>query len=126
MIKKRVLIVDDVMDWRLTLKGLLVDAGFEVEITGSVQAALDALTSHHFDLALLDIRLDETDEENVDGLNLAYEIRKTDPNMKIIILTGYATVENVKKAFRDSFVADFIPKTETADLRKIVQEVLSK
>lgn len=126
MIKKRVLIVDDVADWRLTLKGLLVDAGFDVEIAGSVRAALDALASHHFDLALLDIRLDESDEENAGGLNLAFEIRKTDPNMKIIIFTGYATVENMKKAFRDLFVADFIQKTQTDELLKIVQRELLK
>ena len=127
---KRVLVVDDLLDWRSTLKGLLTDEGFEVDTAGSVQDA-EVIKRSRFDLALLDIRLDETDEGNVDGLNLAYEIGKIYPDMKIIMLTGYATIEKCQKGLEPtktgkSLATDFIQKTETTDLLKIVQKLLSK
>jgi len=131
MKNKQLLIVDDLNDWRVTLMGLMMDAGFDVVSADSVQTALEATRGNHFDLALLDIRLDETDDENVDGLSLAFEIKKIDPNVKIIILTGYATEGILEKAFKADTTGklladDFISKVQTDELLEIVKRLLAK
>jgi len=73
--RHRILVVDDLPDWRETLGGLLVDAGYDILVACSYASALRLLAANHFDLAVLDIRLDETDDGNTDGLDLAAEIK---------------------------------------------------
>ncbi len=59
-----ILIVDDLPDWRATLSGILFDEGYQVRRTGSREEALQMLETERFHLAVLDVRLDETDEDN--------------------------------------------------------------
>jgi two-component system nitrogen regulation response regulator NtrX len=127
--KYRILVVDDLRDWRLTLRGLLADEGYEVEVAGSLPEALTFLESRSFDLALLDLRLDETDEDNTEGLTLADKIKKSWPGVKVIIITGYGTPKIMREALEpnvegQSLVADYVPKAETEDLVRIVRQTL--
>jgi CheY-like chemotaxis protein len=59
--RHRILVVDDLPDWRKTLGGLLKDAGYEVQVAGSSAAALALLRSSHFDLALLETKTTRRD-----------------------------------------------------------------
>ncbi len=126
----RILVVDDLPDWRSTIGGLLEDEGYEVQVAGSSPQALELLESNCFDLAVLDIRLDETDEGNTEGLNLASEIKKRWPGVKIVIITGYGTPEIMKEALEpdakgNKLAANYVPKTETEDLVSVVRETLA-
>jgi two-component system, NtrC family, nitrogen regulation response regulator NtrX len=126
----RILVVDDLPDWRSTLGGLLEDEGYEVQVAGSSSQALELLASNRFDLAVLDLRLDETDEGNTEGLNLAAKIKKRLPEVKIVIITGYGTPEIMRKALEpdaegDKLAANYVPKTETEDLVSVVRETLA-
>ena len=94
----RVLVVDDLEDWRGSIAGLLDDEGYAVRSVGKRIEALDALNAERFNVAVLDVRLDETDESNQEGLILMHEIRERHPSVAVIILTGYATVEMVREA----------------------------
>ena len=67
----KLLVVDDIKDWQITLSGVLRDIGYIVATAGSMAEAIKLLENNKYDLALLDLRLDETDEDNVDGLKLA-------------------------------------------------------
>ncbi len=128
----RILVVDDLPDWRKTIKGLLTDAGYhQVDVAESKQAALELLEAKSFDLAILDMRLDETNEDNIEGLDLAAEIRRGWPQVKIIMLTGYGNKQTQERALRpdrsgQSLAADFINKTETNHIIATVQRVLSQ
>ncbi len=129
--RKRILVVDDLPDWRKTLGGLLVDAGYDVQVTDSSAGALALLRAEPFDLAVLDMRLDETDEGNTEGLDLAAEIKRHWPAIRTIIITGYGTEETVKRAMEpdvhgQKLVADFIPKTQTEELVQVVGRVLEQ
>jgi CheY-like chemotaxis protein len=129
--RHRILVVDDLPDWRKTLSGLLEDAGYEVQVAESSAAALDLLRSGHFDLALLDIRLDESDEDNREGLNLAAEIRQRWPAVKVVIITGYGTPDTMRRAREPDvrgqrLAEEYIPKTQTGDLVQVVQRVLAQ
>lgn len=94
----RILVVDDLKDWRTTLRGLLRDEGYRVEVAESQQKALSALETQEFDLAVIDIRLIEKEEGNTAGLDLAEEIRQRWPDIKIVIITGYDTPDTVERA----------------------------
>jgi CheY-like chemotaxis protein len=128
----RILVVDDLADWRKTLSGLLREEGYKVDITDSFQSAVTLLRSKKFDLAILDLRLDETDENNTQGLDLASEIKRYWMSIKTIIITGYDNPEIVKRAMepqsssKKRVADDFIPKTETDNLINSVQSLLKK
>ncbi|MBN1933457.1 MAG: response regulator [Anaerolineae bacterium] len=129
--QQKILVVDDLSDWRATLRGMLREEGYEVHVADSSSSALALLESDSFDLALLDVRLDETDEDNAEGLSLASEISHRWPTVKIAIITGYGTQETIKLAMEpdlhgQKLATEFIFKTQTSDLVRIVQEVLSK
>ncbi len=127
--RHKILVVDDLLDWRITLRGLLNDEGYEVEVAGSAVKALSLLQTGYFDLVVLDMRLDETDEDNIEGLDLAEKIRQKWPAVKVIIITGYSTPDRLTRALKPDaqgqrLVVDFIPKTETEELVQIVQSLL--
>ena len=65
----KILIVEDFADWRDLLKGILQREGHEIEAVGSAQAARQYLVeTSGLDLAILDIRLVETDECHEEGM----------------------------------------------------------
>ena len=87
------------------------------------------LEAQRFDLALVDMRLDETDEANAQGLDLAEEIRRRWPTIRIIIITDYGTLESVRRAMKPDeqgqTLADVvISKTECEYLIQAVSRVL--
>jgi CheY-like chemotaxis protein len=108
-------------DVRATLSGLLSDEGYEVRSASSRVEALQLVDAGRFHVAVLDVRLDETDEDNQDGLLLMHEIREKDPSIAIIILTGYASIKMVRDVLqpdRDgvSPAFGFLEKSTIADL----------
>ena len=129
--RRKILVVDDLLDWRATLSGLLEDAGYDVQVAESSITALALLKTDQFDLAVLDMRLDETDESNTEGLDLAAEIKQHWPATKVVMITGYGTPDTMRRAMEPDkqdrrLVANYIPKTQTEELVKIVHEVLAQ
>ena len=129
--RHKILVVDDLPDWRATLGGLLKDAGYDVLVADSSARARELLRTDRFDAAVLDIRLDETDEGNTEGLDLAAEIKQHWPDTKVVMITAYSTTDTTRRAMEPDaqgrrLVANYIPKTETEELVKIVQEVLAQ
>jgi ATP-dependent Lon protease len=126
----KILIVDDIGDWRATMRGLLRDENFDAQVAGSAEEALAKLEAETFDLAVLDMRLDERDEANSAGLELAQQIRQRWPQTKAIIITGYDTLAATRIALEpdeqgDRLVEVFASKTDTDRLVQFVREVLS-
>lgn len=125
----KVLIVEDYADWRDLLSGMLQREGLDVETAGSLDEAQDALQkSRDLDLAILDIRLVETDETNEDGMRLLSDIRKKQAFTRVIMITGHGTMEMQRKAFREYKAFDFFRKEQfdSDDFRKGVQEAVEE
>ena len=125
----KILVVDDLPDWRTTISGLLMDQGYEVETASSVDGAIQALEDWHFHIAILDVRLDETDEDNRDGLRLMHLIKERWQAIQIIMLTGYADVSMAQDALNTDvegkrFAYAFLEKTQTKLLFKSVKQAL--
>jgi len=121
-----ILIVDDSYDWRKTLFGMLSDEGFVVVLAESALDALGILNSRSIDIVILDIRMDDSDAENMDGLLLAAEIQNKWPSIKVVILTAYGTVETVRVAFKKYKVTDYIQKNETEKLVDVLRQLSYK
>ena len=123
MIQKRILVVDDVPDWRAMLTGLLSEERYHVKAVDSSSEALRLLARERFHVAVLDVRLDETDEGNTEGLDLMYRVRAVDPTMAIIILTGYPTLDMVTQARRPAETG-VSPAFDFVEKDKISQDLL--
>ncbi len=98
--KVRVLVVDDLPDVRATLAGWLSDEGYQVRSASNQAEALQWFNAERFHVAVIDVRLDDSDATNWDGLKLMHEIKSIDPSTAIIMLTGYATVKMVQAALQ--------------------------
>jgi two-component system nitrogen regulation response regulator NtrX len=123
----KVLIVDDYADWRDLLSGLLEREGHLVETAGTMAAALEYIDQHKdLDLAILDIRLIETEDNNIDGMQLLAEIRKRRSFARVIMVTGYGTMEIQRKAFKDFQAFDFFSKAQfdSDEFRQAFQEAI--
>jgi len=119
----RVLVVDDLPNWQKIIEELLSDEGYSVMCASDVRIALQLLASMPFQLAILDVRLDETDENNSDGIWLMHEIHRNYPSVKVIINTGYGTPFIVREVFKEMKPAfAFLSKTETDHLVDIVKK----
>src|SRR5579872_5851652 len=104
----RVLIVDDEAAWRRTLVGYLQQNDYICDAVESVPQALKMLSAAVYHIIVLDIRL----PNNAEGIDLLQELdrRGLKEATKVIILSGYGTMENMHRAFKDFEVADFLEK----------------
>lgn len=99
------LIVDNNRDALETYREFFEQAGYSVLTASSVDEALERMTRDKIDLAVIDIRLvNDEDEKDLSGLKLA---REGDPRIKKIILTRYPTVEAVRQSLGPD--ADHLP-----------------
>lgn len=128
--KQHILVVDDNPDWQLTFRGVLKSAGFEVTTAGSHDEAIQKLEAERFDLALLDIRLDESDENDSSGLELAEQISQRWEETRVVIATGYASDETIRKALvpkgRKRLAVSYIQKQDVGKLAGIIEKALAK
>lgn len=127
----KLLVVDDIKDWQKTIGGVLRDMGYDVSVTGTMTGAIKMLEKDQYDLTLLDLRLDETDEDNVDGLKLAEIIRNRWPEVKIVLITGYGTQDALQRSMKPRpggrrLVDDYLPKESTDKLAETVRQVLAR
>ncbi len=94
----RILLVDDVKHWQEQLGGLLRDHGYEVITAASKKEAMAHLKhGEQFDLTIIDIRLDEEDEKNRDGMELGFWLRENEHTFPVIVLTAYDMVAVIKE-----------------------------
>ena len=114
-----ILVVDDEEIVRDSLSSWLEEDGYNVEAVESGKKALERLPAKVWDLMLVDLKM-----PGMDGIQLMEEVRKTHPDMLVIIMTAYATVDTAVKAMKkgayDYFVKPFNPEDISLTIRKIV------
>ena len=84
----KVLFVDDEIDFLETLMKRMKKRGVDVAGVGSGEQALDYLNKQPVDVIVLDVRM-----PGIGGINTLKEIKKMDPLMEVIMLTGHASIE---------------------------------
>ena len=102
--KPSVLIVDDNPDLSQLVASLLEDSGMSTQRVASGEEALRALEEAYFDLVLSDVKMPE-----MDGLELLERMRADYPEIPVVLLTGFGTVEMEVQAMRAG-AASFVVK----------------
>jgi len=102
--KGSLLIVDDELSVRDSLRRWFSDEGYEIATAESADEALTRLADGKFDVALLDIKMPGTD-----GIELQQRLKQSDPELLVIMMTGYASVETAVAALK-SGAYDYVTK----------------
>jgi CheY-like chemotaxis protein len=115
--KVRVMILDDEPIVGKRLEPALAKHGFEVEVFTDSTRALARLDEAEFDIVVTDLRMEE-----VDGIQVLEHIMSKAAKTRVILITGYATVEVAREALvKGAF--DFIAKPfKPKDLRAVVNK----
>ena len=106
-----VLVVDDEADIRDLVSGVLEDEGYSVRSAADSTAALDAIDDRRPSLVLLDVWLQGS---KLDGLQLLEQIKKRDPTLPVLMISGHGNLDTAVAAIREGAV-DFIEKPFKAD-----------
>ena len=91
--KTVILVVDDYFADRETLKVILEERGYRVVTAENGAKALARVKEKHFDIIFLDIRLPD-----VDGAQIFEQVKAIDPEVAVIMMTGYSEEELVRRA----------------------------
>jgi CheY-like chemotaxis protein len=115
--KLHVMLLDDEPIVGKRLKPALAKYGFEVEVFEDPTKAISRLNEKEFDIVVTDLRMEE-----VDGIQVLEHIMSKCKNTRVILITGYATVEVAREALvKGAF--DFIAKPfKPKDLRAVVNK----
>jgi two-component system sensor histidine kinase/response regulator len=106
----QILVIDDELGIREGCRRTLEREGYGVTTAGTSQEGLRLIYEKEFDLVLLDVLLPD-----IRGIDLLPSIRKKDPDIVCIIITGYATVELAVQTIKAG-AYDFLSKPFTPDL----------
>src|SRR5271165_6950438 len=104
MTKGKLLIVDDELSVRDSLAKWFAEEGYDVAAAESANDALTRVAEQTFDVALVDIKMRGTD-----GIELQRRLHEIYPDMLVIIMTGYASVETAIAALKNG-AYDYVNK----------------
>jgi DNA-binding NtrC family response regulator len=111
-------VVDDEQIVCDRLQPVLEKNGFLVESFTSSQAAIERFLEKKFDILITDLKM-----AHPDGLELLRYVRDRFPDIRVVIITGFATVETAKEAIKGGAV-DFIAKPfRLSDLRDLMLRI---
>src|SRR5262245_65879103 len=95
--KHRILIVEDDEIFLRPLQRTLEVAGYEVRVVSSGEEAIDVVKRDDVDLVLSDRRL-----PGIDGVELVRRVKAEQPDLAVVVMTAYGTIESAVEAMRRS------------------------
>lgn len=104
-----VLVVEDKSAMQQMLSATLAGEGYEVDIASNGKDAIHKAKNKRYDLVLTDLKL-----PGADGLEVLSEVKEIDPDMSVIVMTAYGTVETAVEAMKVG-AFDFITKPFDTD-----------
>jgi DNA-binding NtrC family response regulator len=105
----RILIADDQADILSALKLLLKREGFDIATATSPAGVIDVTAREHVDVALVDLNYTRDTTSGEEGLELVDQLRKLHPELPVVVMTAWATVEVAVQAMRRG-ANDFLEK----------------
>ena len=116
-----VLVVDDEKTVCNSCKKILTQEGYNVDTALSGEEALNKVKGNGFDVVIADWKMPE-----IDGMEVIRRIKRDNPNVIVIMITGYPSIESSIKAIR-SGVSDYVAKPFTPEeLSDAVLKALEK
>jgi len=120
MSKPKILICDDELGIRESLK-LILEKDYDVSEVMNGQQCLECIKNNDFDLILMDIKMPKAS-----GLEILKRIKSVNPKLKIIMVTGYKSVETAAEAIQAG-ACDYIVKPfSSKDVLEAIEALLKK
>jgi DNA-binding NtrC family response regulator len=98
MKRRQILVVDDELDITLTLKSVLEQSGFNVNLFNDPLLALQNFKTNFYDLIILDIKMPK-----MNGFDLYEKIKMIDNKVKVCFLTAWSDFRDYKLSRREEF-----------------------
>lgn len=117
----RLLIVDDERIALRNLEHVLAKEGYDIVATQSGRHALELVDTQPFDLVLTDLKMDK-----VDGMQLLQHCKARYPDLEVIMITGYATLESAVEAMKIGAFHYISKPFRLEEVRQTVAEALEK
>ncbi len=115
---KNILVIDDEVAVNNNIRKILSKKGYHVDQAVSKEEALEKIRNRPYKLVLLDLRI-----PGVKGLELLEAVRDNNPAAKVIIITGYASIETAVESARMGAI-DYLSKPFTTDeIRNVTDRV---
>ena len=105
----KILLIEDDISFCKLLEKFLIKKAYDVTVAFSAEEARLAMKKESFDLILTDLRLPDSD-----GIGLMSEIKTSNPEIPVILMTGYSDVNTAVKAIKNG-AADYISKPFNPD-----------
>lgn len=120
-VKASILVIDDETIVQESCKRILVPAGYRLESASTGQEGLGKLGESAYDLVITDLKM-----PGISGMDALKKIKHDNPDIGIIMITGYATTETAVEAMKLG-AFDYLPKPFTPDeLMATVANALDK
>jgi DNA-binding NtrC family response regulator len=113
--QKKVMVVDDESIVCERLKPALEKDGFHVETFTDGQSAIDRLAVERFDVLVTDLKM-----RKPDGIDILNFVRQQAPGTKVIVITGFPTVETARESLMGGAVDFVIKPFRISQLRDLV------
>ncbi len=117
--KAKILIVDDDENIRKTMKAILEEENYSVDLASNGKEAIRMSKEKMYNLALLDIRLPD-----MEGVELLQLLKEYVPRTRKIMVTGYPTIQNAVTAINKNADAYLLKPVDIEKLLQIVKEQL--
>ncbi|MEW5787233.1 MAG: sigma-54 dependent transcriptional regulator [Pseudomonadota bacterium] len=117
----RLLLVDDERIALRNLEHVLAKEGYQITATQSGPHALELLDAQPFDLVLTDMKMDK-----VDGMQLLRRCKSQHPDVEVIMITGFATLESAVEAMKEGAFHYIAKPFRLDEVRQTVAEALEK
>jgi DNA-binding response OmpR family regulator len=116
----RILLVDDEETIRYVLKEALVSEGYKVDVARDAFQAMERFKMSPYDLVITDIKM-----RGMDGIQLIREIKRSDSNLKIVIITAYGSLETVKEAAKLGVVEMISKPFKIQEIKDVLVRMLN-
>jgi len=121
MEKAKILIAEDEKTQRDLLEGFLKKEGFSVQAVANGREALQKLEGNFFDMILIDYKMPE-----LDGLQTLREIRKLYPDLPVVMMTAYGTVETAVASMKEGALDYLTKPIDLDELLLMLQKVIER
>lgn len=117
--KRKALVIDDEQIVLDSVKKILTDENYEVDVSLSGRQGLDWAIEKQYDIVLTDIRMPD-----IGGMRVLREIKRAKSSLPVVMITGYATIRSSVQAMKLG-ATDYIEKPFTPEeLTKVVNSAL--
>ncbi len=115
----RIMVLDDVEDSGAMIKRIMERKGHSVYVFTEEQEAIDYLKQEGIDIAILDIKL-----KKMSGVEVLKQIKNSYPNIEVLMLTGYPTLETAHEA-KDFGAREYLVKPiDKNELEEKIENIL--